>query len=99
MQKTKIRGLAHLAAGVFCFSGAIVFLKSIQDIFWGEPEANFYSPKPWDFVSREEWLRYGGFELAYACACLALAWFLFRFARRLPEWVERPRSEEPSRLF
>lgn len=50
-------------------------------------------------MTREEWLRYGGFELAYGLALLALAWFLFDVSRFLPEVVARPRVEPEFKLF
>lgn len=74
---------------MFSVWGGVVSVKALYDLFLGEPEANRYAPQPWDFVTREQWLRYGGFELAYGACCLALAWFLFRYARSLPETVSR----------
>ena len=56
----------------------------------GQPEANFFSPQPWQFVTRAQWFRYAGFELAYGLACLGLGLAATIYARRLPEWVERP---------
>ncbi|MDE2291306.1 MAG: hypothetical protein KGL53_04420 [Elusimicrobia bacterium] len=60
----------------------------------GQPEANLYSPAPWQFVTRAQWHRYAGFELLYGLACLGVAVALWRYARFLPDWVER---EEPAR--
>ena len=99
MEKLKIRGLARLSAAIFGVWGAAVALKALYDLFAGEPEANLYAPEKWAFVTREQWLRYGGFELAYGLACLGLAWALVKYARFLPEVVERPRREPEFQLF
>jgi hypothetical protein len=72
--------------------GVPVVLKGIYDLAVGEPEANLYAPKPWAFVTRAEWLRYAWFELAYGLACAALAYLLWTYAAKLPEFVERPAS-------
>ena len=98
-EKVKIRGLARLAGWGFAVWGGLVALKSLYDLVWGEPEANLYSARPWEFVTQEQWLRWSGFELAYGLACLALAWYAWSFARWLPEMVERPRREPEFRLF
>ena len=88
-EKVKIRGLARIAAWMFGVWGAVVVPKGVYDLFIGEPEANLYAPQPWAFVTREQWLRYGGFELVYGLCCLALAVTLWRYARFLPETVRR----------
>lgn len=98
-EKVKIRGLALIAAGILGVWGALVSGKALYDLFVGEPEANLYSAEKWQFVTQAQWLRYGGFELAYGLACLALAWAALRYARFLPEVVERPRQEPDIRLF
>lgn len=74
-------------------------MKALWDLFAGEPEANLYSAYKWQFVTQEQWLRYAGFELCYGAALLALAWVLARYARRLPEWVERRKAEPDHDLF
>lgn len=99
MEKVKVRGLSRIAAWAFSLWGAVVTAKAFYDLFAGEPEANLYAPHPWAFVTREEWLRYGGFELAYGLALLGLGWFIFRYSRFLPEFIERPRREPEFRLF
>jgi len=91
--------LARLAAAAFSVWGAIVTLKAVYDLFIGEPEANLYAPRKWEFVSQEAWLRYGGFELAYGLALLALSWFVLKYSRFLPEVVQRPRQEPEFKLF
>ncbi|MDE2490147.1 MAG: hypothetical protein KGM24_04825 [Elusimicrobia bacterium] len=88
----KIRGLARLAAAIFAGWGGLAALKGLWDLFVGEPEANLYSPVKWAFVTEPQWLRWSGFELAYGLACLGLAWYCLRWARRLPEAVVRPRE-------
>lgn len=87
------RRLARLAASIFGTWGSIVFFKSLYDLFKGEPEANLYSARPWQFVSLNQWTRYAAFELCYALCCLALAWAIFRYARFLPETIRRKRKK------
>jgi hypothetical protein len=89
-QKVKVRGLARLAAGLFACWGGLVAPKGFYDLFLGgQPEANLYSPAPWQFVTREQWGRYAAFELVYGLACLGLALYCWRYAAFLPEWRER----------
>ena len=88
-EKIKVRGLAWISAFLLGLWGAIVAPKGLFDLFVGEPEANLYAPEPWAFVTREQWLRYGGFELVYGLSCLALAWALWRYSRFLPETRDR----------
>lgn len=99
MERVKVRGLGRLAAAIFGGWGALTLLKGLYDLFVGEPEANLYSPEPWMFVTREAWLRYGGFELAYGIACVALGWAALRCSRFLPETVERERADPEFQLF
>ncbi|MBI4249745.1 MAG: hypothetical protein A3G41_02840 [Elusimicrobia bacterium RIFCSPLOWO2_12_FULL_59_9] len=98
LRKVKVRGLARLASLIFGGWGILVGLKGLYDVLWGEPEANIYAPQPWGFVSKEAWLRYGGFETVYGLACAALALCLWRYSRLLPETVERP-PRPPSTIF
>jgi hypothetical protein len=72
--------LARLAAKLFLVWGVLVSGKGLWDAFAGEPEANFYSPKPWEFVTREQWARYAGFELAYGLACVGMGAGLLKWA-------------------
>ncbi|MDE2038912.1 MAG: hypothetical protein KGO96_11295 [Elusimicrobia bacterium] len=99
MEKIKIRGLPRIAGTLLCCWGAIVSVKALYDLFIGEPEANLYSPRKWQFVTQQQWLRYGGFELTYGFCCLALGWLLWRYSRFLPEFIERPKREAELRLF
>ncbi len=99
LERIKVRGLARLAAWIFGAWGSVVTLKAIYDLFVGEPESNLFSPRKWEFVTQEQWLRYGGFELAYGLALLGLAWYCLSFSRFLPETIERPRQEPEFRLF
>ncbi|MBI4051018.1 MAG: hypothetical protein HY400_00780 [Elusimicrobia bacterium] len=94
MEKIKIRGLGRISGWMFAAWGFIVLLKAIYDLFCGEPESNQYSLRPWEFVARDQWLRYGGFELVYGLACLSLAWLLFRYSTFLPEIIQR-RTQKP----
>lgn len=88
-----------MGAGLLGLWGGVVALKSIYDLFIGEPEANLYAPRKWAFVTQDQWLRYAGFELAYGLACLALAWLVLRYARFLPVIVERSRRRSELGLF
>ena len=99
MEKIKVRGLPRIASALLGAWGISVVLKALYDLFLGEPEANLYSAEKWQFVTQAQWLRYSGFELAYGLSCLALAWLLWRYARFLPEWIERPRREPELQLF
>src|ERR1700722_10917074 len=92
-ETVKIRGLARLTAAIFAGWGGLVAFKGVWDLFKGEPEANLYAPQKWMFVTQDQWLRYAGFELAYGLACVGLAWYCVRWARRLPETIERARRE------
>lgn len=92
-RKVHVRAVARLVGWIFVGWGVVVALKGVWDCFWGAPEANYFSLLPWEFVTREEWLRYAGFELAYGLACVGVGWAAWRFARRLPEWVEKEYPE------
>lgn len=94
METIKIRGLARISAWMFAVWGALIALKGLYDIGWGQPDANQYAPAPWAFVSQEEWLRYAGFETLYGAACGAVSWYLFRLSRFLPEAVTRKKDPE-----
>ena len=48
---------------------------------------------------RPQWGRYAFFELVYGAACLAIAWLLFSYAKRLPETVKRKRPKREEILF
>jgi hypothetical protein len=93
-RKVAVRGLARLASLIFFVWGGLMTGKALWDCFGGQPEANYFSPRPWQFVTREQWFRYAGFELAYGLSCLALAWAILVYAKRLPVWVERNTSKE-----
>lgn len=99
IEKIKLRGLPRIAGAILGGFGALVSCKALYDLFAGEPEANLYSPQKWQFVTQEQWLRYGGFELAYGLACVGLAVLLWRYSRFLPEFVERARREPELSLF
>ena len=98
-ETVKIKGLARLAAAIFAGWGGLVAFKGLYDLFAGEPEANLYAPHKWAFVSEAQWMRWAGFELAYGLACAGLAWYCWRWSRRLPETVERARREPEFTLF
>lgn len=84
-----MRGLARLAAGLFWGWGLLSAGKGVFDLFEGAPEANVFSSAPWTFVTRDQWLRYGGFELAYGLACLGVGAACWVFGRRLPATTDR----------
>ncbi len=89
IQRVAVRGLARLASRIFFVWGALAAAKGLWDAFGGQPEANYFSPQPWQFVTRQEWSRYAGFELAYGLACLGVGWAILSLARRLPLWKQR----------
>jgi hypothetical protein len=91
-ERVAVRGLARMAGWMAVPWGALLALKGLYDAFFGEPEANFYAPKPWAFVTRDQWLRWAGFELAYGLACLALGFAAWEYAKRLPEFVVRDKD-------
>lgn len=91
-QKVKVRGLARIAGWIFCGWGGVVAFLGLYHAFWGEPEANYYSPEKWEFVTKAQWLRWTGFEMTYGLACVGLGLACWEFAKRLPEWIERPRN-------
>jgi hypothetical protein len=98
MERIKIRGLVRSAGWIFLAWGTVAAAKGLWDVFIGEPEANAYSLRPWEFISRDQWLTWSGFELTYGLACVALALALWKYAQRLPEWIERP-SSRPAGVF
>lgn len=98
-ERVRARGLAVLASSLFGGWGGLVALKGLYDLFVGEPEANLYAPAQWAFVTQEQWLRWAGFELCYGLACLGLAWGAWKYARFLPEHVERKKHEPQWDLF
>lgn len=93
-EKIAIRGLPRLAAVLFAGWGTLVALKGLWDCFGGQPDANLYSPRPWEFVTKEQWLRFAGFELAYGLACLGLALAAWKYSERLPVYIERTKKIE-----
>jgi hypothetical protein len=95
-ERVKVRGLVRVSSAIFGVWGVPVVLKGIFDLVAGEPEANLYAPKPWAFVTRPEWLRYSIFELVYGLACAVLAFLLWTYAAKLPEFIERPASPKDS---
>ena len=90
MEKIKISGLLHIAGRIFFIWGLFAGLKGLWDAFIGEPEANYFSPHKWEFVTRQQWFTWSGFEVAYGAASIFAALALFYYARRLPEYIERP---------
>jgi len=98
-EKVKIRGLTRIFSFLLAPWGLAVAVKGLYDLFAGEPEANLYSLRKWQFVTQEQWLRYAGFELAYGLACLGVAYAVLRAGRFLPAFIERPRREPEFKLF
>jgi hypothetical protein len=90
MEKIKIRGLVHISGRIFFVWGVFVGLKGFWDAFIGEPEANFFSPHKWEFVTKQQWFTWSGFEVAYGAASILAALVLFYYAKRLPDFVKRP---------
>ena len=92
MEKIKIKGLARMAGWMFYAWGGLVAFKGLYDAFFGEPEANLYSPEKWQFVTQRQWARWSGFEMAYGLACVGLGLACWVAAKRLPDWTLRPKS-------
>lgn len=92
-EKTAVAGLARLTGWIFLPWGGLVALKGLYDMFLGQPEANFFSLHPWEFVTRAQWFRWTGFELVYGLACVSVGLAARAFARRLPEFVLREKQE------
>ncbi|MBI3550239.1 MAG: hypothetical protein HY078_14465 [Elusimicrobia bacterium] len=99
METIRARGLVTGPAWAFALWGAVVSIKSFYDLFVGEPEANLYAPTKWAFVTREQWMRYAGFELTYGIAAIAIGVFLMRYAKFVPETIRRRRQEPDLKLF
>jgi hypothetical protein len=90
MEKIKVRGLVLCASWIFFVWGLVVVIKGFYDSFLGEPEANYFSPHKWDFISRSQWFTWSGFEITYGFACIGMFLALRKYASQLPEYVERP---------
>ena len=88
MKKLKFRGLFVAAGWMFVLWGGIVMVKGFYDLLIGEPEANYFSPRPWDFVTRSQWANWAGFEVTYGLTCVGVAYLLWKFAPRVPEYME-----------
>ena len=91
-EKIKIRGLVCFSGWIFLAWGTLVFVKGFWDVFWGEPEANLYSLSKWEFISKEQWLTWSGFEIFYGIVCISIWRILIKYSRRLPEYIERERE-------
>jgi hypothetical protein len=70
----------RVSSVVFKIWGAVAALKGIYDLVSGAPEANMFSAEKWQFVTYEQWLRWGGFELTYGLFCAAFGYLLFAVA-------------------
>lgn len=88
-QKVAVAGLARLAGAIFGVGGGLFGAKGIWDCFRGVPEAHFFSPRPWSFVTQAQWTRFAGFEIAVGLACLGLGWAAWVYSYKLPAWIER----------
>jgi len=83
-KRVAVRGVVRFPSVLFFLVGGGAALKGIWDSFFGAPEANVFSPVPWSFVTREEWLRFAGFELAFGLACVGVGLTLWVWSRELP---------------
>ena len=88
-EKIKIRGLARISGWIFLCWGSLIAFAGIYHAFLGEPEANFYSPEKWQFVTQKQWLRWNGFEIAYGLSCIGIGILCWEYGKRLPEWITR----------
>jgi len=89
MKKLKIRGLAVCASWILAVWGTLVSVKGFWDVFFGEPESNYYSQTKWEFISQKQWLTWSGFEITYGITCISIAYLLVKYAEKLPEFIER----------
>ncbi|MCK5533845.1 hypothetical protein KAI68_01925 [bacterium] len=85
IEKIKIRGLVRQSGWIFLIWGIVVAIKGLLDAFLLNP--------PSEFISLDEWLRYAGFEIIYGIACLGVGILLFKFSRRVKEYVVRDKEE------
>ena len=92
-EKIKVRGLARIAGWVALIWGLGFGLIGLFHAFLGEPEANAYSLEKWQFVSQQQWLRWSGFEITYGLACMTLGLLCWEYAKRLPDWITRPKAD------
>lgn len=92
-EKIKIRGLVRIAGWIFISWGSLVAITGLYHSFFGEPEANYYSPAKWDFVTEEQWLRWSGFEITYGLACIGIALLCWEYAKILPDWILREKKQ------
>lgn len=90
-EKIKIKGLGMAAGWIFFCWGALVAVTGLYHAFFGEPEANYYSPEKWDFVTQTQWMRWSGFEMTYGLSCIGIALLCWEYSKRLPEWILRDR--------
>ena len=88
-EKVAVAGLGRLAAGILWAAGGGVGAKGVWDCFGGQPEAQFFSPRPWTFVTHAQWARFAVFEISFGLACAGVGWAAWVYARRLPAWRER----------
>lgn len=88
-EKILVRGLVKCAGWIFLIWGIVIALKGMYDSFWGEPEANYFSPEKWDFITQAQWIRYAGFEILYGLACVGVACALWKYASYMPEYYVR----------
>lgn len=91
-EKVKIRGLVRAGGWIFCIWGGIVAAKGLLDSLFLEPESNYYSLKPWEFVTYEQWQKWASFEMVYGTACLVVGFLLFEFSKRVKEFILRPKE-------
>lgn len=89
MEKLKVRGLVVCASWIFAVWGILVSIKGFWDVFFGEPESNYYSQVKWEFVSQQQWLTWSGFEITYGIACISIAYLLRKYSAKLPYFIER----------
>lgn len=83
MDKAELRGLLHIAGWTLIGWGSLAALLGIGHAFFGEPEANYFSPEKWQFVTQEQWLRWSGFEVTYGLACIGTGIFCREAAKKI----------------
>lgn len=93
MEKIKIRGLLRISGCVFVVWGIIVFVDGILDALVFEPETNKFSLYKWEFITLNQWETYARFEIVYGIACILVALLIWKFAPRVPDFIDREKKK------
>jgi len=89
VEKIKIRGLYRGAGWIFCVWGTIVGIKGFLDMFRDSPS---------EFIPLEKWVIFSRFEFIYGIVSILVGMAAFEYAKRVAEYIERPRQPIPDEL-